>query len=84
MVLPENLAVILAVVLVVLIILVVAVVLLVLVVVLVVLLIAAVVLTVVAAIEAHLLTSLFIVGIVCLILRKAIHTKTAKGNAQCC
>jgi len=82
--LPEYLAVILAVVL---IILVVAVVLLVLVVVLVaaavllvlvVLLIAAVVLTVVVAIEAHLLTSLFIMGIVCLNLRKAIHTKNSE------
>lgn len=36
----------------------------------------AVKLLVVVAIEAHLLTSLFIVGIVCLILRKAIHVKT--------
>ena len=39
-------------------------------------LIIAVKLQIVVAIEAHLLTSLFIVGIVCLILRKAIHVKT--------
>ncbi len=80
---PEYLAVILAVVLVVLIVLVAAIVLVVLVilvaaVVLVVLLIVAVVLTVVVTIEAHFLTSLFIVGIVCLILRKAIHTKNCE------
>ena len=41
----------------------------------------AVKLLVVVAIEAHLLTSLFIVGIVCLILRKAIHVKT-QGRIQ--
>ena len=41
----------------------------------------AVKLLVVVAIEAHLLTSLFIIGIVCLILRKAIHVKT-QGRIQ--
>ena len=66
-----------------LVVLVVAVVLIVLAVLLVVavVLVIAVKLLVVVAIEAHLLTSLFIVGIVCLILRKAIHVNT-QGRIQ--
>ena len=73
--------------LVLLIVLVIAVVLVVLLMLLVVLVVAvvlviAVKLLVVVAIEAHLLTSLFIVGIVCLILRKAIHVKTQGRNKE--
>ena len=75
-------SVVLIVLLVVLVVLVVAVVLVVLMLLVVaVVLVIAVKLLVVVAIEAHLLTSLFIVGIVCLILRKAIHVKT-QGRIQ--
>ena len=73
---------IIAVILVILLMLLVVAVVLVILLVVAVVLIVAVILLVVVAIEAHLLTSLFIVGIVCLILRKAIHVKT-QGRKWC-